>query len=141
MRIFNSVLDLVTRANLIKEKRVLDSTPLYDAVTTMDTVTLLRRKNRGVYRESISKDSAYGGVVSSLIEVDDYLPSAKPSIDWESLSEREALINAIAKDANTLIAFFENKPTHKELGEALVFLTTIMGQDIEIVNDRYAIAK
>ncbi len=141
MRIFTSVLEVVTRANLVKEKRVLDSTPLYDAVTTMDTVTLLRRGIRGVYRESISKDAAYQGVVRELIEVDGYLPSAKPSIDWEDTAEREALIDSIAKDATTVLAFFENKPTHPELRDSLVFLAAIMGQDIEVIGDRYAIAR
>lgn len=140
-RIFTAVLEVVTRANLVKEKRVLDSTPLYDAVTTMDTVTLLRRGIRGVYRESVSKGSAHQGVVRELIEVDGYLPSAKPSIDWEDKTEREALIDRIAKDATAILAFFENKPTHAELAEALVFLAAIMGQDIEVIGDEYAIAR
>jgi hypothetical protein len=34
-------------AGLIGRKRVLDSTPLYDAVATMDTVTLIRSAIRG----------------------------------------------------------------------------------------------
>jgi hypothetical protein len=33
---------------LVGRKRVLDSTPLYDAVATMDTVTLIRSSIRGV---------------------------------------------------------------------------------------------
>ena len=140
-RIFTAVLEVVTRANLVKEKRVLDSTPLYDAITTMDTVTLLRRGIRGVYRESISKDSAYQGVLRELIEIDGYLGSAKPAIDWEDTAEREALIDAIAKDATTVLSFFENKPTHPELRDSLVFLATIMGQDIEVIGERYAIAR
>lgn len=140
-RIFDAVLELVSRANLVKEKRVLDSTPLYDAVTTMDTVTLLRRGIRGVYRESRSKESSYKGVVAQLIEVDGYLPSAKPSIDWDDKAEREALIDHIAKDAVVILGFFENKPTHKELSEALLFLATIMGQDIQVIGDTYVIAK
>ena len=47
-RIFRVVLDAVTAAGVLTAKRVLDSTPLYDAVATMDTVTLVRSAIRGV---------------------------------------------------------------------------------------------
>lgn len=140
-RIFDAVLEVVSRAKLIKETRVLDSTPLYDAVATMDTVTLLRRGIRGVYEKSVAKESAYKGVVSQLIEVDRHLPSAKPIINWDDPKERDDLINGIAKDATTILDYFESKPTHSELGQALVFLSAIMGQDIEVLADRYVISK
>jgi len=41
-RIFEVSLDAARRAGLVGGRRVLDSTPLYDAVATMDTVTLVR---------------------------------------------------------------------------------------------------
>src|SRR5487761_2737069 len=41
-RIFDAARDAAKEAGLIGRKRVLDSTPLYDAVATMDTVTLIR---------------------------------------------------------------------------------------------------
>ena len=47
-RIFEVTLDAATRAGLVGRRRVLDSTPLYDAVATMDTVTLVRSAIRGV---------------------------------------------------------------------------------------------
>ncbi len=140
-RIFDKVLEVVSRAKLVKETRVLDSTPLYDAVVTMDTVTLLRRGIRGVYKESISKESAYKEVVSRLIEVDRHLPSAKPIINWDDPVERDELINEVAKDASIILDYFESKPTHNELREALIFLSAIMGQDLEVLADRYVIAK
>ncbi|HEX2809432.1 MAG TPA: hypothetical protein VHN80_24995, partial [Kineosporiaceae bacterium] len=37
-------------AGLVGAKRVLDSTPLYDAVATMDTITLIRSAIRGLLR-------------------------------------------------------------------------------------------
>ncbi|MGH9186482.1 MAG: hypothetical protein ACRD0U_11800 [Acidimicrobiales bacterium] len=37
-------------ARLVGAKRVLDSTPLYDAVATMDTITLIRSAIRGLLR-------------------------------------------------------------------------------------------
>ena len=42
-RIFEVTLDTARAAGLVGRRRVLDSTPLYDAVATMDTVTLCRR--------------------------------------------------------------------------------------------------
>jgi len=41
-RIFRVALDAAAAAGLVGIKRVLDSTPLYDAVATMDTITLIR---------------------------------------------------------------------------------------------------
>jgi hypothetical protein len=41
-RIFKATLEAVKAAGLVGRKRVLDSTPLYDAVATMGTVTLIR---------------------------------------------------------------------------------------------------
>jgi len=46
-RIFNVTLDAAKRAGLVGHRRVLDSTPLYDAVA-MDTVTLVRSAIRGL---------------------------------------------------------------------------------------------
>src|SRR6266571_1745055 len=41
-RIFQVTLEAASAAGLVGAKRVLDSTPLYDAVATMDTITLIR---------------------------------------------------------------------------------------------------
>ena len=41
-RIFDVVLATAGAAGLVGRRRVLDSTPIYDAVATMDTVTLVR---------------------------------------------------------------------------------------------------
>src|SRR5687767_8432561 len=47
-RIFETVLDVAKSAGLIGRKRVLDSTALYDAVATQDTVTMIRMSIRGL---------------------------------------------------------------------------------------------
>src|SRR3954466_14107702 len=49
-RVFDVVLDCCKQAGLIGRRRVLDSTALYDAVATMDTVTLVRSAIRGLLR-------------------------------------------------------------------------------------------
>ena len=49
-RIFEVTLDAAKKAGLVGRKRALDSTPLYDAVATMDTVTLIRSGIRALYK-------------------------------------------------------------------------------------------
>jgi hypothetical protein len=49
-RIFEVTLEVAKAAGLVGRKRVLDSTPLYDAVATMDTVTLIRSAIRGLLK-------------------------------------------------------------------------------------------
>ncbi len=51
-RIFEATLVVAREAKLLSAQRVLDSTPLYDAVATQDTVTLLRSSVRGLLREA-----------------------------------------------------------------------------------------
>ena len=46
-RIFEVVLRVAREAGLLGRRRVLDSTPIYDAVATMDTLTLVRSAIRG----------------------------------------------------------------------------------------------
>jgi hypothetical protein len=47
-RVFEVARDAAKEAGLVGRKRVLDSTALYDAVATMDTVTLIRNAIRGL---------------------------------------------------------------------------------------------
>ena len=49
-RIFEAVLEVAKEAGLVGRKRVLDSTALYDAVATQNTVTLIRSAIRALLR-------------------------------------------------------------------------------------------
>jgi hypothetical protein len=49
-RIFAVTMEAARQAGLVGVRRVLDSTPLYDAVATMDTVTLLGAAIRGLLK-------------------------------------------------------------------------------------------
>jgi Transposase domain (DUF772) len=57
-RIFEVTVEAARQAGLVGVRRVLDSTPLHDAVATMDTVTLLGAAIRGVLRAA---DQLVGG--------------------------------------------------------------------------------
>lgn len=78
-RMFEVILSAIKDAGLVSKKRVLDSTPLYDAVATMDTVTLIRSAIRSLLKatEAVLTVSLYQTITSG----DDYASSAKPQID------------------------------------------------------------
>lgn len=83
-RIFDVALGAAKQAGLIGRRRVLDSTPLYDAVATMDTVTLIRSAIRGLLK--VADDELVGELRAVLRSGDDYASAAKPQIDWDDES-------------------------------------------------------
>ena len=68
--------------------RVLDSTPIYDAVTTEDTITQLRAAIRKVLA-ALRSDYPTLAVAarSACRRDDDYVSAGRPSCDWD---DREA---------------------------------------------------
>src|SRR5271167_42629 len=96
-RIFDVARQAAKEAGLIGRKRVLDSTPLYDAVATMDTVTLIRSAIRGVLK--VAEPELGAQVRHVITSGDDYASAAKPQIDWDDPGARDALIDSRAKDA------------------------------------------
>ncbi|MFC0041918.1 hypothetical protein [Actinomadura rayongensis] len=49
-RIFERTVEVAAWAGLVGRRRVLDSAPIYDAVATQDTITLIRSAIRGLLR-------------------------------------------------------------------------------------------
>ena len=93
-RIFEVTLEAAREAGLAGRRRVLDSTPLYDAVATMDTVTLVRSAIRGLLGAC---DTALEGELRGLLcRDDDYRSAGKPVCDYEDREAREAMIDALA---------------------------------------------
>ena len=100
-RIFEVTLDAVRAAGLAGRRRVLDSTPLYDAVATMDTVTLVRSAIRGLLRAC---DGELGVQLRGLlVRDDDYAAAGKPACDYGDPAAREELVDALARDAGALL--------------------------------------
>ncbi len=132
-RIFEVALEAAKEAGLIGRKRALDSTPLYDAVTTMDTVTLIRSAIRGLLKAA--DDALEVELRSVLGSGDDYASAAKPQIDWDDASAREALIDERAKDVFACLALLDGRELDPAVAEAMVLLATVVGQDIEEGDD------
>lgn len=128
-RIFETVLDVAKSAGLVGRKRVLDSTPLYDAVATQDTVTLIRSAIRALLR---IVDETLGAQLRACCKRDDdYVAPGKPACDWDDAPAREALVDALARDANAILAALDGRTLSLEETQAAQLLATVVGQDLE----------
>ncbi|MGH3371243.1 MAG: transposase, partial [Nocardioidaceae bacterium] len=127
-RIFERTLEVAKAAGLVGARRVLDSTPLYDAVATMDTVTLVRSAIRGVLGAAGDREPALRAV---LRRDDDYRSGGKPAADWEDADARAALVDVLARDGEAVLAALEDQPLPPALAEAAALLATVLGQDLE----------
>jgi hypothetical protein len=89
-------LQLARQVGLVGVRRVLDSAPLEDAVTTQDTVTMMRGAIRGLLRACPPEFKAK--VRAGLQREDDYAAPGKPACDWTDRAAREALVDALVRD-------------------------------------------
>jgi Transposase DDE domain/Transposase domain (DUF772) len=132
-RIFEVTVEAATKAGLVGEKRVLDSTPLYDAVATMDTVTLLRSAMRGLLKAA--EPGLEAELRVAIKSGDDYASSSKPQIDWDDQAARDALIASRARDAYACLALLDGRQLGREVAEAAELLARVVGQDLEETSD------
>ena len=117
------------RRGLVGRKRVLDSTPLYDAVATMDTVTLVRSAIRGLLKVADAELAAELRAV--VCRDDDYASAGKPVCDYDDAAAREALVDALARDATALLAALHGRELAAEVNQAAQLLATVVGQDLD----------
>ncbi len=128
-RIFGAALEAARAAGLVGRRRVLDSTPLYDAVTTMDTVTLVRSAIRGLLKAC---DSGLAGELRRLLRRDDdYAAAGKPACDYGDPAARGELVDALARDAHALLAALAGQELGPGAAQAAGLLATVTGQDLE----------
>jgi hypothetical protein len=128
-RIFDTVLDVARAAGLVGRRRVLDSTPLYDAVATMDTVTLVRSAIRGLLKAA--DGDLVGELRAVLVRQDDYAAAGKPVCDWDDQVARVQLVDALARDGRAVLAVLEGRRLSAGLEQAAALLATVLGQDLE----------
>jgi hypothetical protein len=131
-RIFDRTLEVARAAGLVGRRRVLDSTPVYDAVATMDTVTLIRSAVRGLLAAAGRADPDLDARLRGLLgRDDDYASPGKPACDWADAAAREQLVDALAKDASALPAALDGAELAPPLAEAAALLATVVGQDLD----------
>jgi hypothetical protein len=132
-RIFRVTCRLARQLGLVGVKRVLDSAPLEDAVTTQDTVTMLRGAIRGLLRACPPPLEAK--VRGLLQREDDYRAPGKPACDWTDRAAREALVDALVRDAYRAHDALGDQRLDPRVAEAAALLATVTGQDIEETTD------
>lgn len=132
-RIFEAVLEVARAAGLVGRRRVLDSTPIYDAVATMDTVTLVRSAIRGVLRAA---DSVLVGTLRAVLgRDDDYAGAGKPVCDWDDRAAREGLVDGLAQDGMAVLAILDGQQLSDPVRSAGELLVTVLGQDLQCDQD------
>ena len=121
-------------------KRVLDSTPLYDAVATQDTVTMIRSAIRQLL--AVADPVLEAELRRVLRRDDDYGSGGKPTCDWDDPAAREQLVAELAADGFACLGVLDGRDLTSEVTDAAELLATVLGQDLEAGDDgRFRIAR
>ena len=131
-RLFEDVKVVARQAGVLKGRaRVLDSTPLYDAVATQDTVTQLRAAVRKVLMVLDNTVPALAARVRAVLERDDdYATAGKPPCDWDDPAAREQLVDALVHDALAALVVLDGEPLSGAARDAADLLGIVAGQDV-----------
>ena len=124
------VLDAARAAGAVSPRRVLDSAPIYDAVATQDTVTMLR----SAIRRTLAAADAAGSeqpLRAVLRRDDDYASGGKAVCDWEDPAAREALVAELAADASAVLEAMRGRALTSGEADAAELLAAVVGQDLE----------
>ena len=140
-RIFEVTLNAARQAGVVSAKRVLDSTPLYDAVATQDTVTMIRSAIRQLLAAADAVLEAELRAV--LARDDDYGSGTKPVCDWDDPTARADLVAELAADAYACLGVLDGRDLAEAVARIGELLATVVGQDLEQDDDtgRFRIAR
>jgi hypothetical protein len=110
-----------------RRRRAVDSTILDDAVATQDTITQLIGAIRRVGREV----PGAGEVIAVVCSGHDYRGAGKPRIDWADPAAKDELVSALVRDAEAVVAAFDDAELDEQAAAALALLALVAGQDVE----------
>jgi hypothetical protein len=136
-RLFEDTKVVATSTGAMKGRvRVLDSTPIYDAVATEDTVTQLRASVRKLLRALDHANSQLAQKVrAALARDDDYATAGKPPCDWDDPDSREALVDDLVRDCPSALEALEDEELVSHCAEAAEIVAIVSGQDVEQGDD------
>jgi hypothetical protein len=119
---------------------VLDSTPLYDAVATQDTVTMIRSAIRQLLAAA---DVALEAELRAVLRRDDdYGSGGKPTCDWDDPAAREQLVAELAADGYACLQVLQARDLAEPVAQVAALLATVLGQDLQEGDDgRFRIAR
>jgi enamine deaminase RidA (YjgF/YER057c/UK114 family) len=136
-RLFEDTKVVAKETGALKSRaRVLDSTPLYDAVATQDTVTQLRAAIRKLLAALDQAGSALAASVrAALVRDDEYATPGKLPCDWDDKAAREALVDTLVRDAQAALAVIDGETLPAGATGAADLLALVAGQDTEEGDD------
>jgi Transposase DDE domain/Transposase domain (DUF772) len=112
--------------------RVLDSTPIYDAVTTEDTITQLRAAVRKILAALRSDYPVLAVAAKAACQRDDdYVTPGRPPCDWDDGEAKEALVDALVRDALAVLGVVDGEVLLGAARDAVELLALVAGQDVE----------
>src|SRR5450755_354632 len=128
-RVNDAVKQVIEQTGILRgrRRRAVDATILADAVATQDTVTQLISAIRRVARE-------VPGAAEQIAQActgHDYSRPGKPKIDWDDPAAKDALVSALANDANALVTALQDHDLEEQAASALALLALVAGQDVE----------
>lgn len=133
-RLFTDTVALAREVGATSRRvRAIDSTPLHDAVATQDTVTQLRAAIRKVLRTA--PGDVAEGVRAALRRDDDYATHGKPPCDWDDPEAREALVDALVRDARAALRALEGAELEGQAADDAALLALVAGQDVACDDD------
>lgn len=104
-RIFRVTYELARQVRRVGVRRMLDSAPLEDAVTTQDTVTVIRGAIRGLLRACPPPLAAK--VRGLLRREDDYTTPGEPACDWQDRAAAPVVCRARFEGRPAVDAVFQ----------------------------------
>ena len=101
---------------------------------------MIRSAIRGLLR--VAEEPLAAELRKVLKRDDDYATAGKPVCDWDDAAAREALVDALARDAHAVLAHVDGRKLTKDENEAVELVATVVGQDVERTEDgRFRIAR
>ncbi len=137
-RLFEDVKSVARASGLLSgRRRVVDSTPVYDAVSTQDTVTQLRAAIRKLLMvaDGQGATAVAAAVRAVLARDDDYATPGKPACDWDDPAAREALVDALVRDCQAALRVLDGQQLSGAVAEAAQLLALVAGQDVQEGDD------
>ena len=134
-RLFEDTRKVAAEAGVLQGRaRVLDSTALYDAVATQDTVTQLRAAIRKLLM-LLAGTNLGAKVRLALRRHDDYRRPGKPPCDWEDPAARDELVDALVRDGQIALGILHGRELAGAVSEAAELLAELVGQDVAAGDD------
>jgi hypothetical protein len=113
-------------------RRMFDSTALYDAVATQDTITQLRAAIRKLLMAADRDAPTLAAPVRAVLaREDDYATIGKLPCDWDDKAARDALVDGLVGDAHAALTAVGGQTLTGPVREAVELLALVAGQDVE----------